>query len=116
MLQLFIVRIQEGPGCSQRTAGFLGVQRTRVAPARPRPSFWRMDMNHNLLTLDVEQLADTLKLTARTVRLNLSRAPERLPPRVRNSRRPIWRVVDVENWLAGQSSTPASPLTRGGKK
>ncbi len=55
-------------------------------------------------TLGIEELAKILHKTPRTVAEDVSRRPEALPPRllIPNSRKVIWRAVDVEEWLAGR--------------
>jgi predicted DNA-binding transcriptional regulator AlpA len=53
--------------------------------------------------LDVSQIAALLRKTVPSIRSDVSRNPLALPPRCRlpGSRRLLWRVEDVNAWLAG---------------
>lgn len=52
--------------------------------------------------LDVSQIAALLRKTVPSIRSDVSRNPLALPPRCRlpGSRRLLWRVEDVNAWLA----------------
>jgi predicted DNA-binding transcriptional regulator AlpA len=52
--------------------------------------------------LTVADLAQILRRSPQTVKSDVSRRPETLPPRVRvpGGRRVLWRVQDVEQWIA----------------
>jgi len=52
-------------------------------------------------TLAIDDLATILHRTPQTIRKDLGRRPESLPPRliVPGSRRLIWLEQDVRNWL-----------------
>lgn len=58
-------------------------------------------MKNTLTTLTIDQVAEILKKSPATVRSDLARNPSALPPvvRIENSRRPLWRLIDVERWL-----------------
>lgn len=51
--------------------------------------------------LTVADLAAILRLSPKTLKSDVSRRPETLPPRVRvpGGRRVLWRAKDVEAWL-----------------
>lgn len=52
------------------------------------------------LVLDVKGLAEALSISPMTVRQNASRHPDRLPPRLNTpSRKLLWAVKDVEDWI-----------------
>lgn len=55
-----------------------------------------------LLTID--DLAKILRLSRQTLKADVTRRPETLPPRLRvpGCRRVLWRPQDVEAWLAKQ--------------
>lgn len=55
-------------------------------------------------TLDIEQLAAILKRSPHTVRSDVTRRPETLPPRIKipGTRRVLWRKEDVERWMSEQ--------------
>lgn len=60
----------------------------------------RISSNPDLLTLD--QLAEKLGRAPQTIKNDRRRAPHRVPPafRVSYGGRLLWRVVDVEAWMA----------------
>ena len=65
------------------------------------------DINHialpsSLDLLDPKQLAAILRKSEASVRSDIHRAPERLPPRVivPNSNKLLWLRSTVESWLA----------------
>jgi len=59
-------------------------------------------MREELKLLGVEDLATILRRSPKTVRSDVTRRPETLPPRVRvpGGRKVLWRAQDVETWLA----------------
>lgn len=59
-------------------------------------------------TLDVDQLAELLHMSRKTVLNRISKDPESMPPRLRipNSRCPLWIRDDVEAWLRLHSDAP----------
>jgi predicted DNA-binding transcriptional regulator AlpA len=52
-------------------------------------------------TLDVNQIGELLHKTPGTIRMDASRHPHRLPPRLRipGSRTLLWLESDVQEWL-----------------
>ena len=62
------------------------------------------------LLLDVKGLAEALSMPVVTVRQYASRHPEKLPPRLKlPSRRLLWSVKDVEDWIEKHRQRPAEP-------
>lgn len=61
--------------------------------------------------LDVPQLAELLHRSVHTIRLDASRAPERLPPitRLRGHNRLLWRREDVIAWIDSHVTPPPTP-------
>jgi len=61
--------------------------------------------------LTVDQLALYLHKTAGSIRSDASRNPESLPPicRLPHTKRLLWRVEDVERWLAHHVQEDAKP-------
>ena len=51
--------------------------------------------------LTVDDIAHILRRSPKTVRADVTRRPETLPPRVHvpGGRKVLWRVQDVESWL-----------------
>lgn len=64
--------------------------------------------NPALKTLGINEIAAILRKTPKTVREDVSRRPESLPPRliIPNSRSVVWRMVDVEEWLENRVQKP----------
>lgn len=60
-----------------------------------------MRVSDDLVLLDVDQLAAVLHRAPSTVRADVTRRPETLPPRVRlpGGRKVLWRAGDVAAWL-----------------
>lgn len=60
--------------------------------------------------LSVEDLAAVIHKSPASVRSDASRNPSALPPicRLPGNKRLLWRLVDVQNWLAGcvEKSSP----------
>lgn len=58
--------------------------------------------------LTVEQLSECLQKTVASIRSDVSRNPMSLPPicRLPGTKRLLWRVEDVERWLAYHVSDP----------
>ena len=54
--------------------------------------------------MTVEDLARVLRRSVSTIRSDVTRRPETLPPRVLvpGGRRVLWRAEDVEAWVAGK--------------
>lgn len=54
-----------------------------------------------LKTLAIDQLSKILHKSPETIRSDLVRNPQSLPPvlRLPRSRKPLWRLKDVEDWL-----------------
>ncbi|WJF90207.1 DNA-binding protein [Paraburkholderia bonniea] len=52
--------------------------------------------------LTVDQLAEHLQKSAASIRSDATRNPQSLPPicRLPNTKRLLWRVEDVEQWIA----------------
>ena len=69
-------------------------------------------------TLTVEDLAAVLHKDVATVAADVSRAPERLPPRlvIPGQKKPLWLEDDVVEWLrqcsAGAASRVRKPVRR----
>jgi len=57
--------------------------------------------------LTVDDLAKLLRRSVSTVRSDVTRRPETLPPPVRvpGGRRVLWREEDVQTWIAGLGRT-----------
>ena len=64
--------------------------------------------NPSLKTLGITEIAAILRKSPKTVREDVSRRPEALPPRlvIPNSRSVVWRMVDVEAWLEARVQKP----------
>jgi len=64
--------------------------------------------------LTVEQLSEYLQKSVASIRSDATRNPQSLPPicRLPGTKRLLWRVVDVEQWLAEHvtSTTGIPPL------
>ena len=68
----------------------------------------------NKLVLDVKGLAQALSLSPTTVQQNASRYPERLPPRLKTpSRKLLWAVKDVEEWIEKHRASQPAPAQSG---
>ena len=63
-------------------------------------------LDNELHTLTIEDLAHILKKSVRTIKNDVSRAPERLPPRLKipGSDKVLWRANTVRDWLASHDS------------
>ena len=61
--------------------------------------------------LTVEQLAEFIHKSRASIRSDATRNPQSLPPicRLPNTKRLLWRLEDVESWLAAHVSSPAEP-------
>lgn len=63
--------------------------------------------------LTVEQLSEYLQKSVASIRSDATRNPQSLPPicRLPGTKRLLWRVADVEQWLAEHvTSAPGIPL------
>ena len=59
------------------------------------------------LVLDVHGLAEALSISPITVRQSASRHPHRLPPKLNTpSRKLLWAVKDVEEWVEKPRARP----------
>jgi hypothetical protein len=56
--------------------------------------------------LTVDDLAQLIHLLPATIRTNLSRRPESLPPRVPGLTMPLWHPDTYERWARGEFSAP----------
>jgi predicted DNA-binding transcriptional regulator AlpA len=58
-------------------------------------------MREELNLLGIEELAAVLHRSPKTIRSDVTRRPETLPPRVRvpGGRKVLWRAQDVAAWL-----------------
>lgn len=75
--------------------------------------------------LTVEQLAQYIHKSVNSIRSDACRNPQSLPPicRLPNTKRLLWRIEDVEAWLAGHvanqcadaATTAAQRTTRRGR-
>lgn len=64
------------------------------------------------LVLDTKGLAEALSISPITVQQNASRYPERLPPRLNTpTRKLLWAVKDVEEWIEKHRATDTQPTT-----
>lgn len=62
------------------------------------------------LVLDAKELAVALSLPVTTVQQYASKYPEKLPPRLSTpSRKLMWSVKDVEEWVESHRTTKADP-------
>lgn len=66
--------------------------------------------------LDVEQLAELLHRSPNTIRLDVCRAPHRLPPlcRLPGHHRLLWRREDVASWIDAAVTSPAAAVPAAG--
>ena len=64
--------------------------------------------NPALITLGIDEIATILRKSPKTVREDVSRRPEALPPRliIPNSRLVVWRMKEVEEWLETRVQKP----------
>ena len=64
--------------------------------------------NSALQTLGITEIAAILRKSPKTVREDVSRRPEALPPRliIPNSRLVVWRMKEVEEWLDARVQKP----------
>lgn len=64
--------------------------------------------NPALKTIGVNEIAIILRKKPTTIREDVTRRPESLPPRlvIPNSRSVVWRVIDVEEWLENRVQKP----------
>ena len=71
----------------------------------------RIAVPPSLDLLNPEQLAAILRKSEASVRSDVHRAPERLPPRVivPNSNRLLWLRSTVESWIAQHQDIGAMP-------
>ena len=60
--------------------------------------------------LTVEQLAEFIHKSRASIRSDATRNPQSLPPicRLPNTKRLLWRLEDVESWLAAHVTSPAT--------
>lgn len=60
------------------------------------------NVDQELQTLTIKDLAVILKKSEKTIKNDVSRAPERLPPRLKipGSDKVLWRANTVREWLA----------------
>lgn len=73
-----------------------------------------MNTTNSLATIGVDEMATILHKTPRTVSEDVYRRPESQPPRLRipGSSKILWRVVDVERWLAEHVAEPVEKMPR----
>ncbi|PRE16526.1 hypothetical protein C6P72_24470 [Burkholderia gladioli] len=66
--------------------------------------------------LTVEQLSQYLHKSVASIRSDATRNPQSLPPicRLPNTKRLLWRIEDVECWLASHVHGVAPPTVRAG--
>jgi hypothetical protein len=64
--------------------------------------------------LTVDQLAQCLRKSVASIRSDATRNPQSLPPvcRLPGTKRLLWRVEDVENWLGAHVSLVAAEAER----
>lgn len=75
--------------------------------------------------LSVEQLAKIVHKSPASIRSDASRNPDSLPPicRLPGNKRLLWRLVDVQNWIAQyvhgasiqENTAPAKPERKRGR-
>lgn len=85
----------------------------RAHPTTPKQP---LSIAAELRTIDVHGLAVVLHKTAATIRNDLSRAPQRLPPPVMVGKKAIWLETAVVEWLRGhaqQRQAEQAPRPRG---
>lgn len=65
-------------------------------------------MNAAVKTIRIEELSEILHRSATSIASDVTRRPESLPPRllIPNSRTVLWRMIDVERWLADRVQKP----------
>lgn len=56
--------------------------------------------------LTVDDLARLIHLAPATIRTNLTRRPETLPPRVPGLTMPLWHPETYERWARGELAAP----------
>lgn len=59
-------------------------------------------------TIGVEELATILQRAIATVKTDVTRRPDTLPPRLEipGTRTPLWLVTDVKEWLERHRTAP----------
>lgn len=67
-------------------------------------------MDKENLTFSIEDLAAALRRAVPTVRNQMYREPERLPPWVSDSQPRIWHVPTVSAWLQAKSAPVTAPV------
>lgn len=62
------------------------------------------ELSQNLKTLTLEELAEILHKSPHSIKSDLKRNPECLPPvlQIKKAKRLLWRLSDVEKWLEDQ--------------
>lgn len=65
-------------------------------------------MNLSTKTIGIKELAEILHKKPSTIGEDVTRRPHALPPRLNipGSRLVLWRLVDVEEWLADRVAKP----------
>ena len=69
-----------------------------------------------LETIKVDELAQILGRSPATIRTQICRAPQRVPPHLPGSWPKVWRLVTVLNWLnelENNQTTTITPAKRG---
>jgi len=61
-----------------------------------------------LKTIGIEELSVILRKAESTIKVDLRRRPEHIPPPIRipGSRKPLWFESDVEDWLKKHRQKP----------
>ena len=70
-------------------------------------------MNDLTPLLTVDDLARLIHLSPATIRSNLTRRPETLPPRVPGLTMPLWHPETYDRWARGEFAAP--PKKRAGR-
>jgi hypothetical protein len=66
----------------------------------------KADLNQALYS--IEQLADILQISPKTLRNNRCNHPERVPPAIKVGGKVLWHPLDVEKWLNNLSRSASS--------
>jgi predicted DNA-binding transcriptional regulator AlpA len=63
----------------------------------------------------IDDLAQILHLSTKTIRNNRSNYPHRVPPAIQIGKRLLWDCIDVEKWLNNQSRSSSSRPRKKGR-